>query len=476
VVVVIVAGALAGGCVDLRYPPGASRDGGLLVPQTPVGKACLKNGECTSGFCADGICCKTQCEGACMTCKKAGSEGFCMPADADSNERGGCKDQGCAEVPSCDGAGRCRKKNQGETCMEATCAGWTLTLPGRCDDKGACIAGPVQSCRPFICGQDLKCRTSCSPTENDCANGSKCENGLCGKKALGTSCTDPSGWECDSGVCANGVCCDTVCEGPCRSCAIEGSAGACTAVPAGKPATEATGCMNKDGAICGLDGTCDGAGACRLSVAGKMCSQSSCANAALRPTGTCDGKGTCQMPATVTCGGYTCLSTSQCRTTCAVDAECASPAVCGNGACGGLAAQYFRQINLTDLAFMRTDPNVAFDWAGKSPSDLLNVDNFSVRWRGKITARFTEAYTFYVGSDDGERLWVNGGTPIIDQWKRHASVPEDVATRTVSLTAGQPVDIVLEYFENGGDSNVRLSWYSKSEPKAVVPTSALSPQ
>jgi hypothetical protein len=477
-VFVVVAGMLAGGCVDLRYPPGASRDGGPAAPQRPNGQACLEGADCASGFCADGVCCKDKCEGPCHFCRKPGSFGFCMPAEADDNPRGLCKEDGCAQVAQCDGAGACKKKNQGETCgPPVKCVAFTATLAGRCDDKGVCQPGPTQDCLPYFCGEDLKCRTSCT-TSDDCRNGT-CKDGMCDKKGLGTACTNGS--ECILGICANGVCCKTTCAGPCYSCALEGSAGTCTPVPAGtKPAdvavTDST-CSEEPAMTCGLDGTCDGAGACRQHVAGKTCAPPSCANASLRPAGTCDGKGKCQMPATVTCGGYTCASAMACRTTCNADAECASPAICGgtkDAACGGLSAQYFRQTNLTDMAFTRTDAKVEFDWMGGSPSPLLNVDNFSVRWRGKITARFTEPYTFYVGSDDGERLWVNGML-IIDRFVRHASVPEDVS-KVVSLVAGQPVDIQLEYFENGGDSNVRMLWWSKSEPKAVVPTSALSPQ
>jgi hypothetical protein len=230
-----------------------------------------------------------------------------------------------------------------------------------------------------------------------------------------------------------------------------------------------------DASTCQSDGTCDGAGGCRLHVAGKACAPASCANASLRPAATCDGKGKCQTPTTVTCGGYTCASPVECRKTCTSDPDCASPSICGkDGACGGLSAQYFRQTNLTDLAFMRTDARVEFDWGGGSPNALLNADNFSVRWRGKITPRFTQTYIFYIGSDDGERLFVNGEL-IINKFVRHASVPEDVST-PIKLTAGQPVDIQVEYFENGGDASIRLSWASDSEPKAVVPTSALSPQ
>jgi hypothetical protein len=162
-------------------------------------------------------------------------------------------------------------------------------------------------------------------------------------------------------------------------------------------------------------------------------------------------------------------------TTCAADADCAAPSVCGDGACGGLAAQYFRNTNLTDAAFSRTDPQINFNWGLGSPSPLLSVDSFSIRWRGKITARFTDDYTFYAATDDGERLFI-AGVIRIDRFIRKPSVPEDTAV--VHMVAGQPVDIVLEYFEAGGDASAVLSWSSASgkEPKAVIPTSAFAPQ
>jgi len=108
-----------------------------------------------------------------------------------------------------------------------------------------------------------------------------------------------------------------------------------------------------------------------------------------------------------------------------------------------------------------------------SPSPLVGVDNFSIRWRGKLTARFTESYTFYVASDDGDRLFI-AGTEVINHFVSK-SATEDV-TKPIMLTAGEPVDIVLEYFEAAFEASAVLSWSSKSEPKAVIPTSALSPQ
>ncbi|HVR00807.1 MAG TPA: PA14 domain-containing protein, partial [Polyangia bacterium] len=96
-----------------------------------------------------------------------------------------------------------------------------------------------------------------------------------------------------------------------------------------------------------------------------------------------------------------------------------------------------------------------------------------VRWRGKVTARFSEPYTFYAATDDGDRLFI-AGQIVIDHFVNH-SVTED-ATKPIMLTAGKPVDIVLEYFQGGLYASAVLSWSSAHEPKAVIPTSALAPQ
>jgi hypothetical protein len=471
----VVFGALATSCVNLSYPPGATRDGGGgFVPHLQNGAACVQNGDCRSGFCSDGFCCRERCDGTCLTCGKAGSEGRCVLADAGSNPHGSCIDEGaasCGKNGTCDGAGSCQKYPVGTVCADAGCQVQQIMLASRCAADGTCVPGTQQPCSPYLCDDSgTKCRTSC--VDNSvCANGINCVNGVCGKKALGTACTD--GTECALGFCAQGVCCTDACTDLCHSCGLKGSEGACTLVPAGMPPTPATACATTDPSGCGADGTCDGAGACRIYVAGTVCSAVSCSSAMLRSAATCDGKSRCQMPAFSTCGGYTCDTALTCKTTCAADADCASPSVCGQGSCGGLLAQYFRQTNLSDLAFTRTDRTIDFDWGLGSPSPLLNVDNFSVRWRGKVTARFSEPYTFYAATDDGDRLFI-AGQDVIDHFVIH-SVTED-ATKPIMLTAGQPVDIVLEYFEGGGSASAMLSWSSAHEPKAVVPTSALAPQ
>jgi hypothetical protein len=468
-------------CVNLSPPPGAHRSDGGFVVHRGVGEACQAATDCQSGFCSDGICCKDMCKGTCMTCALAGSKGSCVPAEEGSDPRGECNDDGptsCKQNGTCDGAGACAHYPASSVCQEAQCELSTLTPASRCNDKGECVPSTPQDCFPFGCSNGArKCLSTCTD-DRQCSGGKTCENGTCGALPIGSPCAD--GAQCAKGICADGVCCQTDCPGSCRSCNVAGSEGTCTNIPAGfrpDPMHPLCGTGTPDVTTCMLDGTCDGAGACRLFPAGKACAPASCSTATLRELSSCDGKGHCVAPAPTTCGGYTCASATACRTTCAADADCAAPSVCSlkGAACGGLTAQYFHQTNLTELAFTRTDAAIDFNWMLGSPSAALNNDNFSVRWHGKITARFSEPYTFYVGSDDGERLWV-GTTLLIDRYTRHASVPEDVAMTVVKLSAGVPVDITMEYFENGGDANVRLLWQSPSEPKAVVPTSALSPQ
>jgi hypothetical protein len=475
-VLAFVTGALALSCVNLSYPPGATRDGSAaIVAQVGNGHACKADGECTSGNCNDGVCCKTSCDMACYSCALPGNAGVCMPAPMGMNPRGSCATQDvstCGTTGVCDGAGNCQKYAAGTICVDASCVAKQSVLASRCSPDGACMPGQTRSCSPYLCDVGAKCLTTCQ-TDDDCANGHRCDvdAGSCGKKALGTSCSDLT--ECDSGFCSQGVCCAVNCAGGCLSCALAGSEGSCMPVTAGAKPSDPKACPATDASTCGFDGTCDGAGQCRNYVPGTACTPASCMSATLHPGGTCDGKTHCQVPAATTCGGFLCATATTCRTTCASDADCASPSVCGGTACGGLSAQYFRQTNLTDLAFSRTDPSINFMWGLGSPSPLLNVDNFSVRWRGKIMARFTEMYTFTASTDDGERLII-GGVPRIDHFVRHSTIPPDTAT--VMMTAGQPVDFEFDYFESGGDATAVLQWSSKSEPMAVIPTSAFAPQ
>src|SRR4029077_1138784 len=137
----------------------------------------------------------------------------------------------------------------------------------------------------------------------------------------------------------------------------------------------------------------------------------------------------------------------------------------------GLKGDYYDNMDLTGFVLSRVDPTVNFNWGTGSPDPSIGPDTFSVRWTGQALPQVTEAYTFYTTSDDGIRLWVNG-QQIINNWTNHAATEN---SGTIALTAGQAVDIKLEYYENGGQAVVSPSWCSASQPKQIIPQTQLIP-
>jgi hypothetical protein len=104
----------------------------------------------------------------------------------------------------------------------------------------------------------------------------------CGR-ALGADCTAAS--ECASRLCQNGVCCDAICTGACRSCSLPASRGTCSPVTGAADADSCTGTRS-----------CDSAGTCRLMV-GQTCQAApECLSGACVDGVCCDGpcNGACQ--------------------------------------------------------------------------------------------------------------------------------------------------------------------------------------
>ena len=137
----------------------------------------------------------------------------------------------------------------------------------------------------------------------------------------------------------------------------------------------------------------------------------------------------------------------------------------------GLKAEYFDNTNFTSPRLTRVDAAVDFNWSTGSPDASMGVDTFSVRWTGQIQALETNSYTFTLRADDGVRMWVNG-VLVINKFTNAGVVKEHVST-PVQLTAGEKVDIKIEYFENTGSAYCQLFWQSSTMPKQLVPTAAL---
>ena len=125
----------------------------------------------------------------------------------------------------------------------------------------------------------------------------------------------------------------------------------------------------------------------------------------------------------------------------------------------GLKGEYYDNMNFTNLKITRTDPQVNFDWGTGSPDPSIGADTFSVRWSGLLLVPETGTYMFSTLNSDGVRLYVNG-VAVIDDYVDQTTNWKDGAS--VNLTAGQMVDLQMEYYENTGSAVAKLKWTGPS--------------
>jgi glucose/arabinose dehydrogenase len=128
-------------------------------------------------------------------------------------------------------------------------------------------------------------------------------------------------------------------------------------------------------------------------------------------------------------------------------------------------AEYFANRNLADApVLVRVDDGIDFNWGGGTPGDGVPADNFSARWTKSLTVAEEGSYKFTVTGDDGVRLFVDG-EKVLDKW-----FPQGATTYAVTrqLTQGTH-QIVLEYFEAGGDAVATFSYEPTSEPPPPPP-------
>jgi len=138
----------------------------------------------------------------------------------------------------------------------------------------------------------------------------------------------------------------------------------------------------------------------------------------------------------------------------------------------GLTGKYYNGVDFDTLVGEHIDPVIQFVSSAGAPTIGQDVDNFSVRWEGKIKALYSETYTFYIGHTHGAKVYVNNmSTPIIDQWSTTGT-----HSATISLTAGTFYDIKIEWKHTTGNADILLEWESTSQTREVVPHRVLYPK
>jgi len=116
----------------------------------------------------------------------------------------------------------------------------------------------------------------------------------------------------------------------------------------------------------------------------------------------------------------------------------------------------------------RIDPLINFESKdGAGFVDLPWKEYFAVVWTGVLRVPKEAQYTFYLKSDDGSKLSLDGKV-LIDHDGTHKMTE---GAKSVDLTAGDH-DFKLEYFQNRDKAGCVLSWKSEGMDKQLVPASA----
>ena len=116
----------------------------------------------------------------------------------------------------------------------------------------------------------------------------------------------------------------------------------------------------------------------------------------------------------------------------------------------------------------RVDKEVNFASTLEAFPGTKLVDNFYVNWTGVIRIPKDGKYTFFLESDDGSRLSIDG-KEVVDHSGTHDMT--EMSGR-VELKAGDH-ELKLEFFDPEEEAGCILSWETAGQAKAVVPAGVL---
>jgi hypothetical protein len=248
---------------------------------SPEGRVCDMDSDCDDGNpCTEDLCVVA---GEFGQCRITASDGpcddglFCDGADTCAlgicgahagnpcAATAACCDEEADACPATCPSTPCADKDEGDPCDDGTACtendGCVSTIAGLLCRGELALACPSGPCTAGLC-EDVNGQPQCAVVQSgacppDCGDGvvdpdEECDgaaDAACPGECLfdcrcppprqrnGEPCTDPS--ECTSFNCADGVCCDTPCDGPLEQCNLPGQEGSCTTLIAPVPALSA---------------------------------------------------------------------------------------------------------------------------------------------------------------------------------------------------------------------------------------------
>lgn len=140
----------------------------------------------------------------------------------------------------------------------------------------------------------------------------------------GEACSGDS--SCASGMCRDGVCCNSDCQGQCQYCKDTGSVGTCKTIT-GVPRAPRTVCPLPNTGVCGYQ--CNGANptTCVAPAGSTSCGAATCSGGYQTTESVCNGSGSCAAGTKTSCGKYAC-NTTACFTSCTSNTQCAAGYKC----------------------------------------------------------------------------------------------------------------------------------------------------
>ncbi|MCY3023194.1 MAG: PA14 domain-containing protein [Planctomycetota bacterium] len=98
------------------------------------------------------------------------------------------------------------------------------------------------------------------------------------------------------------------------------------------------------------------------------------------------------------------------------------------------------------MYFARPDAKLCYDWKQGSPDPRVPVDEFGVKWAGKLRVERDGKYRFKVEVDDRAHVWIDG-----------KKIIQDKGEQDVMLTRGDH-ECKFVFEEDGGDARVNVQW------------------
>jgi beta-galactosidase len=92
------------------------------------------------------------------------------------------------------------------------------------------------------------------------------------------------------------------------------------------------------------------------------------------------------------------------------------------------------------------------------------MENYGVRWEGKLLPTTTGEYTFALESSGAVRLWIDGQQLIDDSGRTN-----NINRARLALEAGKPVALRVEFWHRKGNAQCKLLW---APPEADAPDAA----